>query len=161
MRNGLTLILFFGICVLASGCQDSATIWSAEVRSPDGNWLAKAHTEQYGGPGTASVQTSVYLRRINGSQPPVEILELSNDSAYPSGITSVDMNWVTPSRLDFATKGTRFSTSKWSSARVSTFPYGIFQNRQPRLHRNRFCARHVFRTVITALAAKLMQLASD
>ena len=90
---------------MASGCQDSATIWSAEVRSPDGNWLAKAHTEQYGGPGTASVQTSVYLRRINGSQPPVEILELSNDSAYPSGITSVDMNWVTPSRLDLAYKG--------------------------------------------------------
>jgi hypothetical protein len=65
--------------------------------------LASASTEQFGGPGTAAVETSVYLKQ--NSQPPVEILELSNDSAYPSGITNVGMNWVNPTHFEVTYQG--------------------------------------------------------
>jgi hypothetical protein len=95
--------MVIGLCALVFGCRDSAIIWSAESRSPDGHWLASARTEQFGGAGTASVETSVYLKQ--NSQPPVEILEFSNDSAFPSGVTNVDMNWVNPTHLEVTYKG--------------------------------------------------------
>jgi hypothetical protein len=47
----------------------------------------------------------VYLKRPDDSKPPVEILELANESAYPSGITSVDMAWLTPTHLEVTYKG--------------------------------------------------------
>ena len=97
------LLIIIGLCALVFGCRDSAIIWSAESRSPDGHLLASARTEQFGGPGTAYVATTVYLKQI--SQPPVEILEFANDSAFPSGITEVDMNWVNPTHLEVTYKG--------------------------------------------------------
>jgi hypothetical protein len=33
-----------------------------------------------------------------------EVLALSDDSAYPAGITSVEMNWLTPSHLNIRYK---------------------------------------------------------
>lgn len=103
--NAITFILV-GMCVLSvSGCRDSAIIWSAKSPSPDGRWVATASTEQFGGPGTAYVGTNVYLKAVKGSQPPVEILGLSNESAYPSGVTSVGMNWTSASHLELTYKG--------------------------------------------------------
>jgi hypothetical protein len=104
-RPTMVLLLIMGVCISAFGCRDVATIWSAEARSPDGHWLASARTKQYGGPGAAGVQTSVYLKRTNDSRPPIEILGLSNESAYPPGITGVVMNWLTPSHLEVTYKG--------------------------------------------------------
>jgi hypothetical protein len=87
--------------VLVSGCRDEGTtIWSKEVRSPDGSWLATAATKQWSGPGNAYVATSVYLKEKGSAQPPVEVLGFSNDSAYPSGVTNVTMDWVTPTHLN-------------------------------------------------------------
>lgn len=55
--------LVIACCVLAGGCRDEGTtIWSNEVRSPDGHWLATAATKQWSGPGNAYVATSVYLK---------------------------------------------------------------------------------------------------
>lgn len=85
------------------GCRDSAVILSAESPSPDGRYLARAKTEQFGGPGTAYVRTTVYLKQ--GRRPAVEILGLSNESAYPAGITRVGMNWLSPFRLELTYKG--------------------------------------------------------
>jgi hypothetical protein len=104
IQNAISLMILF-TCVFLSGCQDKATIWSAASRSPDGNWLATAHTDQYGGPGTAAVQTVVYLKWIKGSESPVQILAFSYDSAYPLGVTGVKMNWINPARLDVGYKG--------------------------------------------------------
>jgi hypothetical protein len=83
-----------------SGCKDSAVIYSEEAKSPDGRWLASVSTEQYGGPGTAHLETTVYLKWVLSSTPPIEILSFSNNSAYPAGATKVKMNWVTPSHLN-------------------------------------------------------------
>jgi hypothetical protein len=104
IRKAIPLILA-SICVSAIGCRDSAIIRSAESRSPDGRWVASASTEQFGGPGTAYVGTQVSLKAVNGSQPAVEVLGLSNDSAYPSGITNVGMNWISASHLELTYKG--------------------------------------------------------
>jgi hypothetical protein len=97
------LLIIVGVCVLEFGCRDSVVIWSAESRSPDGRLLVSASTEQFGGPGTAAVETAVYLKQ--DSRPPMEILGLSNEGAYPSGITNVGMNWLTPSHLELTYKG--------------------------------------------------------
>lgn len=94
----------FSMMVLAaslmSGCHDSATIWSAESMAPNGQWKAIARTEQYGGMGTAGVQTSVVLQRNQGPDSPIEILSFSNESAYPQGIANLELRWLTPSHLD-------------------------------------------------------------
>ncbi len=93
--------LIVACCVLVCGCRDEGTtIWSNEVRSPDGHWLALAATKQWSGPGNAYVATSVYLKGVNGSQVPTQILGFSNDSAYPAGVTNVKMEWVTPKHLN-------------------------------------------------------------
>jgi hypothetical protein len=90
-------------CVLAFGCPEVATIWSAQSRSPDGLWLASAHTKQHGGPGTAGVETIVHLKRTNVSETPQAILTFLHDPslASQSGETiNLNMKWVTPKRLE-------------------------------------------------------------
>ncbi len=103
----LTII---GVCVLASGCRDAPTIWMAEVRSPDGLWIASARTIQNGGFGSAHIDTIVYLKHSNVSQPPTEVLGFSClgpaprpyvlDNANAGGTIDLTMKWVTPSHLD-------------------------------------------------------------
>jgi hypothetical protein len=98
------LLTIFGVCVLTFGCGIAcAVIWSAESRSPNGHYLASASTEQCSGPGNAFVGTTVYLKQ--DSQAPVQILGLTNESAYPSGTTTVGMNWLTTSHLELTYKG--------------------------------------------------------
>ena len=75
-------------------------IWSAEAKSPSGDWIAQASTLQSSGFGTADVETGVYLKWAAGSHPPTLILGFSNGAAYPRGITSVKMRWVSNSHLD-------------------------------------------------------------
>jgi hypothetical protein len=84
-----------------AGCgPDSASVWSGEAKSPSGGWVSTATTTQNGGPGTASVDTAVYLRWSASSAPPTLILALSNETAYPIGITAVKMTWLTDGQLD-------------------------------------------------------------
>ncbi len=99
--------LIFGICIAVSGCKSSRKIWSAEARSPDGNMLASARTDARSGFGTGYIGTVVYLNRINGSQPPMEILRLSDDYEMPSEEISVEMNWLTSTHLQLTYKGHR------------------------------------------------------
>jgi hypothetical protein len=91
------VLVFF----MASGCRDEgATVWSKEVPSPDGLWLAKAATKQWGGPGTAYVATAVELKWVRGSPPPVQVLSFADETAYPIGVTAVEMQWITPKHLN-------------------------------------------------------------
>jgi len=82
------------ICVLLYGCGPTKT-WSAESRSPDGQWAAVAESEQWSGPGNAYDETTVYLKPLNGSQPPVQLLGFSHQ--YPT--MNLKMEWVTPTQL--------------------------------------------------------------
>jgi hypothetical protein len=90
------LFLTISVCVVASGCNDVATTWSAEAQSPDGRWLATARSQQWGGPGTAYDATTVYLKPIGGSQPPTQVLVFSHQYAT----MNLKMAWVTPTHLD-------------------------------------------------------------
>jgi len=103
-------LIVVAVCVLGSGCQGDPTIWKAEVRSPDGLWIASADTMQTGGFGSAGIYTTVYLKRSKDSGPPTEVLEFSCqgpaprpyvlDNANTGGTIDLTMKWVTPSHLD-------------------------------------------------------------
>jgi hypothetical protein len=96
-RHTSTLTII-GICVLLSACRNNpTTIWSAEVLSPDGPWIAGARTDQYSGPGNAGLYTTVELRRTSGQKSPMEILLLDQQE---TGEVALKMNWLTPSHLE-------------------------------------------------------------
>jgi hypothetical protein len=80
IRTAIALVII-GVCVLGSGCRDTATTWSGEASSPDGHWLATARSQQWGGPGTAYDATTVYLKWNKGSQPPTQVLVFSHQYA--------------------------------------------------------------------------------
>jgi hypothetical protein len=106
--KAISLAIFAAI-ILACGCKDAPTIWKAEVRSPDGLWIVTVRTVQNGGFGSAAIDTVVYLRQSNGSQPPVEVLALGCPGPAPrpyvlsdanaGGTIDLTMKWVTPSHL--------------------------------------------------------------
>jgi hypothetical protein len=95
MRRTL-LLLLVALCVLGTGCPDVATTWSTEVPSPDGHWVATAHTQQWGGPGTAYDATTVFLKPANGTQPPTQVLVFSHQYST----MYLKINWTTSSRLN-------------------------------------------------------------
>ena len=61
-------------CLWQIACTEDPTIWSASSKSPDGYWLAHAHTVQHTGPGANGVETIVELRRLTGLRSTTEIL---------------------------------------------------------------------------------------
>lgn len=95
VRKTISLVVL-GICCLGASCGNVATTWSAEARSPDGLWLATARSEQVGGGGAAYNGTSVFLKRINSSQPPTQVLGFSH--AYAT--MNLKMEWITPTHLE-------------------------------------------------------------
>ena len=94
VRTAISLIVI-GVCFFGA-CQDVATTWSAEARSPDGLWLATARSQQWGGPGTAYDATTVYLKSIKGPQPPAQVMLFSHQFAT----MNLTMKWVTPKHLE-------------------------------------------------------------
>ena len=96
-RRGLLLVAFV-ICMLETGCNDSAITWSAETGSPNGQWLATARSQQWGGPGTADDATTVFVKRINTQEPAKEVLVFSHQYAT----MNLKMQWVGPSHLHVA-----------------------------------------------------------
>ena len=90
---GSTVVLL--CCLMACG-KDAATIWSTESNSPDGRWVAIARTDQYGGPGTAGIQTTVFLKQTKGRPDETKILLLSQGTAD----VDLRLNWLTPAHLE-------------------------------------------------------------
>lgn len=93
VRKAVSLITI-EVCILLCGCGPTTT-WSAESRSPDGHWLAVARSEQWSGPGNAYDATTVYLKWLKGSQPPMQVLGFSHQYAT----MNLKMEWVTPTHL--------------------------------------------------------------
>jgi hypothetical protein len=105
-------LVVIGISDPASGCRptiDSRTLWMADVRSPDGLWIASVRTIQNGGFGSGRIDTAVYLKQSRSSQPPVEVLAFDCsgpalrpyvlDNANAGGTIDLTMKWLTPSHL--------------------------------------------------------------
>ena len=107
LRNPLLSIALItaAFCLLLDGClHNSRTIWSEESPSPDGLWLATAHTDEFSGPGNAGLYTQVELKRRRGPKETTEILLFDFQSATPDKAT-VEMKWLTPTRLDVTYAG--------------------------------------------------------
>jgi hypothetical protein len=94
----LLLLLTIATCLLASGCQDDSakTTWSAETKSPDGDWLAIARSQQWSGPGNAYDATTVSLKRTSGDTTPIKVLDFDHDYAT----MDINMKWLTPTHLE-------------------------------------------------------------
>ena len=101
----LQITVVITILVAGLGCQDVATIWTAEAKSPDGKWVALATTRQHGGPGTAGVETGVELRRTDDPHQSQLILGVFHDpnSTFPK--INLTMTWLSLSHLDIAYEG--------------------------------------------------------
>lgn len=105
VRVTRTLLFTIIVALGVLGCGGENTIWSTQLKSPDGRWLASAETVETGGFGTASLVTNVYLKWTNGSQSPENILVLVHDPNSASGTINLSMKWVTPSHLDVSYDG--------------------------------------------------------
>jgi len=84
-----TLVLLF------SSCSDPTT-WSApDCRSPDGSFIAGAHTVEHSGFGTGGVETIVELRRAGASGSPERVL------AFADGGDAIHLQirWDSPTHL--------------------------------------------------------------
>jgi hypothetical protein len=107
-------------CIVLSGCRADPppTIWKTGLSSPDGKWMAMAHTVQNGGFGSASIDTVVELKSSNGivnSGKPYEILAfdcygpaarayvLSDENR--GGTINLKMHWTDPTHLSVTYDG--------------------------------------------------------
>lgn len=114
-------LLMIGACVFSIGCKGSETIWSAEVRSPDGKLIASARTIAQSGFGTGYIGTIVYLNWTKGSQSPREILGLTDESEAPAA-TGVEMKWLAPTHLELKYKSSQtidFQAVKYAGIDIS------------------------------------------
>jgi hypothetical protein len=123
IRTALCLMVI-GACCLELSCDRSGvkTIWSAEVRSPDGHWLASAQTEQHSGFGTGGVVTNVYLKSTKGSRALQLILVLFHNPDDPPRPIGLSMKWAAPSQLVVTYNGRAkvdFEVAKYGDVYIS------------------------------------------
>jgi hypothetical protein len=85
-----------GFCLFAVACEDAAVIWKAQETSADGHWVASAQMKQFGGPGTAGLETVVFLAHP-GDQKPTAILVFSPEMPDAG---EVEMRWLTNTHLE-------------------------------------------------------------
>jgi hypothetical protein len=106
------------LSIAVIGCRDVPTIWRSELKSPDGAWVAIAHTEQDGGFGSAWIGTSVDLESTNGTVnrgKPFKVLDFDcpgpaahayvMDDANAGGTINLHMKWLDPSHLKVTYNG--------------------------------------------------------
>jgi hypothetical protein len=94
------------LCIgVGFGCRKGVeTIWAAEIKSPDGQWLAKAQTDQRSGFGTDGAVTAVYLQPSNGARPPVQVLSFSQNQNAQTSLIDLKMKWVDGKHLEVSYK---------------------------------------------------------
>ena len=103
MKSIQHVMLAIGVIIIALvGCNAQKTIWSAEVKSSDGAWLARAHTDNIDGPGINAQYTIVEMQQTFPNARPVEVLELDEGT---SAVRDLRMNWISPSHLDITYRG--------------------------------------------------------
>jgi len=91
------------LCSALLGCETAnKVIWNAQSKSPDGAWLALAHTENVDGPGINAQWTMVEMKQNLNTTQPVMILNFDEDEG---AVKDLKMNWVTSSHLDVTYRG--------------------------------------------------------
>ena len=93
-----------------AGCRYDPTVWKKDVRSPDGAWLAIARTKQWGGFGSAWVETTVSIQRVDktvNQGEPFDVFSYPGGGTIPKTYVLSDENldpdlritWVSPTHL--------------------------------------------------------------
>jgi hypothetical protein len=103
-RNAI-LLLSVALCIPILACNGSKPNWTGESTSPDGHWIATARTFIQSGFGTGYIGTDVYLKGKNASTSEAHILGLSYKYEVPSGITDVEMRWISATHLAITYRG--------------------------------------------------------
>jgi hypothetical protein len=124
-RNAVAgVLLLVGLGSLV-GCKNSERTRSAEMKSPDGKFIATAETLEPGGWGTgAPPETYVDLNWTSGSQKPIVVFSFNDGLNEPGGM-NVGMHWLTPRHLELTYKGNptiTFQATKWGEVEVSARP---------------------------------------
>ncbi len=82
------------IILLLSACgEDKKTIASSTSQSPDGSWVATVDVIQYGGPGTAGLQTQVSLSPSRQPDHRAQILLIEDNQVTSSIGRDVSVSW--------------------------------------------------------------------
>jgi hypothetical protein len=81
---------------LFSSCDAVRTIWSDYSKSPDGRWIASAHSEESRGPGINFVKTVVELKRVDDPDHRTQILLFD----HQTDTVGLQMKWLSPTHLD-------------------------------------------------------------
>lgn len=89
------LLIIVSLCICEISCHNVATTWSAKAPSSDGRWLATARSQQWSGPGNAYDATTVYLKQVNTSESPTQILAFS----HQYGTMDLEMEWLGANHL--------------------------------------------------------------
>ena len=111
----LAAVLTLTCALLLSGCSPP-TVWRTEARSPDARYVATAQTVQYGGFGSADIETSVYLEQANIPETRMIVLSFSCDGPVPrpytldnkanaGGTIGLRMIWQSPTHLSVTYDG--------------------------------------------------------
>lgn len=99
-KRRLPRYLAFSIVAIACGflarCGEDPTIWAARSTSPDGHWIAYAHTVQHTGPGANGVETIVEIEQTTGLKHSARVLGFMDDGAS----MGLKMTWISPSHLE-------------------------------------------------------------
>jgi hypothetical protein len=111
-------VIAVAACALTAGCtqRDDLLVWKIELSSPDGSFVARADTVQNGGFGTASIDTTVFLRRANSPAPGHAVVVLECDGPVPhpyvldngankGGTVHLKLHWDGPSHLSVTYDG--------------------------------------------------------
>jgi hypothetical protein len=123
LRVASLLVIF--VCAYGSGCEDVATVWQAEARSPDGVWVAVAKTRQHGGPGTAGVETGVELERANHTGGKQIVLGFFHNPNNTDPRMLLKMTWLSPTHLqvEYGNQATlTFEVVKYQGVDISAKP---------------------------------------
>jgi hypothetical protein len=92
-------LLTLSVSLFLSSCKESPK-WSTDSKSPDGKLIATARSYDGGGFGASGPSvTNVYLNWAAGSQKPVQVLGLHDESDKPVE-TRVEMRWLNPTHLE-------------------------------------------------------------
>jgi hypothetical protein len=125
LKKESLIALFVVGLALSAGCNNSERTWSAEAKSPDGQFLATAETLEPGGWGTgAPPETHVALNWTSGSQRSRIVFSFVDGPNEPGGM-NVGLHWLAPTHLELTYKGhptIEFQAIKWAEVEISARP---------------------------------------
>lgn len=89
------------------GCSDQSdpTVWKKDVLAPGGAWVATAQTRQWGGFGSAWVETTVSVKRLDGrvnGGKPFDVLSYAGGGAISKAYVLSDQNADTDLQLTWS-----------------------------------------------------------